>query len=156
MRESDIIFNRNNSLYYRCHKINFKCGGSYIDSPNRIKKTNNKPKRWWWYMLLICDSNCVKLWKNWIKSQKSFNIKPFINNYNWEGINYPSKIEDWKSFEKNNLTIAPIVLCIKEEEICSVYISKINSNCKKQIIILMITNEEKEGWHYLPYKNYRQ
>ena len=38
MRESDIILNGNNSLYYRCHKINFKRGGSYIDSPNRIKK----------------------------------------------------------------------------------------------------------------------
>ena len=22
------------------------------------------------------------------------NIKPFINKYNWEGINYPSKIDD--------------------------------------------------------------
>ena len=22
------------------------------------------------------------------------NIKPFLNNYNWEGTNYPSKIED--------------------------------------------------------------
>ena len=29
------------------------------------------------------------------------NIKSFINNYNWEGINYPSKIEDWKWVEKN-------------------------------------------------------
>ena len=34
------------------------------------------------------------------------NIKPFINKYNWEGINYPSKIDDWKTFEKNNPTIA--------------------------------------------------
>ena len=32
-------------------------------------------------------------------------IKPFINKYYWEGINYPSKIDDWKTFEKNNQTI---------------------------------------------------
>ena len=30
--------------------------------------------------------------------QYVFNI--FINNYNWKGIKYPSKIEDWKNFEK--------------------------------------------------------
>ena len=28
------------------------------------------------------------------------NIKPFINKFNWEKINYPSKIDDWKKFEK--------------------------------------------------------
>ena len=33
------------------------------------------------------------------------NIQPSINKYNWEGINYPSKIYDWKNFDKNNLTI---------------------------------------------------
>ena len=32
------------------------------------------------------------------------------------------------------------------------YISKINSNCEKQIILLMIPNEEKEGWHYIAVK----
>ena len=37
-------------------------------------------------------------------------------------------------------------------EICLVYISKMNSNCKKQIILLMIPNEEKESWHYLEVK----
>ena len=34
------------------------------------------------------------------------------------------------------------------------YISKINSNFEKQIILLMIPNEEKEDWHYLALKNY--
>ena len=33
-------------------------------------------------------------------------MKPFISNYNWEGINYPSEKYDWKKVEKNNLTIA--------------------------------------------------
>ena len=30
-------------------------------------------------------------------------------------------------------------------EICPAYVYKINSNCGKQIILLMISNEEKEG-----------
>ena len=37
-------------------------------------------------------------------------------------------------------------------EIYPAYISKIDSNSKKQIILLMIPNEEKEGWHYLAIK----
>ena len=48
--------------------------------------------------------------------------------------------------------IALNILYIKEKEICPVYISKINSNCEKQIILLMIPNEENVGWHYLAVK----
>ena len=40
-------------------------------------------------------------------------MKPFINKYNWKGINYPSKIDDWKTLEINNPTIALNVLYIK-------------------------------------------
>ena len=47
-----------------------------------------------------------------------------------------------------------IVLYTKEMEICPTYISKINSNCEKQIIALMIHNKEKEDWHCLAVKNY--
>ena len=72
------------------------------------------------------------------------NIKPFINKYNWKRINYPSKIDDWKTFEKNNPTIALNILYVKEKEICPAYISKFNSNYEKQIILLMIPNEEKK------------
>ena len=37
------------------------------------------------------------------------------------------------------------ILYIKEKEICPTYISKINSNCEKEIILLMVSSEEKEG-----------
>ena len=43
-------------------------------------------------------------------------MKPFINKYNWKGINYPSKIDDWKTLEKNNPTIALDILCIKTKK----------------------------------------
>ena len=54
-------------------------------------------------------------------------IKSFINKYNWEGINYPSKIDDWKTFQKNNQTIALNILYIKEKEMLPGYILKHNS-----------------------------
>ena len=57
------------------------------------------------------------------------NIKTFINKYNWKLINYSSKIDDWKTFEKNNSWIALNILYTKEKEIYIKYISKTNSNC---------------------------
>ena len=71
-----------------------------------------------------------------------------------KGINHPSKIDDWKTFEKNNPTIALNILYIKEKEICWAYISKINSICEKKINPLMIPNEEKEVWCDQAVKNY--
>ena len=38
IRGSDFIFDSVQLLYYTCYKINFKRGGSYIDSPDWIKK----------------------------------------------------------------------------------------------------------------------
>ena len=48
------------------------------------------------------------------------NIKPLINKYKWKGINYPSKIDDWKTFEKNNPIIALNILYIKEKRNMSI------------------------------------
>ena len=42
-------------------------------------------------------------------------MKPFVNKYNWNGIKYPSKIDDWKMFEKNNPTIPLNTFYIKEK-----------------------------------------
>ena len=55
-----------------------------------------------------------------------------MNKHNWERINYPSKIDDWKTFEKNNPTITLNILYTKEKEIFPAYISKINSNCENK------------------------
>ena len=44
--------------------------------------------------------------------ERTSNIKPFINQYNWEGIDFPAGIKDWKKFERNNKTIALNILLI--------------------------------------------
>ena len=41
---------------------------------------------------------------------------------------------------------------IKEKEIYPAFVQKHNSTREKQIILLFIPNEEKEGWHYLAVK----
>ena len=42
MKGSESVFDYVQLLYHKCHKINLNRGGSYIDSPDWIKKNNNK------------------------------------------------------------------------------------------------------------------
>ena len=58
-------------------------------------------------------------------------IKPFINECNWYGIKYLSKVYDWKTFEKNNTTAALNILNIKKKEVYPPYISRHNSTREK-------------------------
>ena len=44
MKGSYFVFGYNDLLYYKCHKINPNCGGSYIDSPDWIKNKKNNIK----------------------------------------------------------------------------------------------------------------
>ena len=88
-------------MYYKCHKINPNCGGSYIDSPAWIKykkATNSINKK---------DDKCfqcavtITLNHEKIKNdqRRITKIKPLVDKYNLEGK------DDWKKIEKNNLTI---------------------------------------------------
>ena len=43
-------------------------------------------------------------------SQKISKLKPYINQYNWRDIKFPSDKEDWKTFEQNNKEIALNIL----------------------------------------------
>ena len=106
-------------------------------------------------------------------ASRTIQIKPFTNKYKLEGIKFPSKIDDWKIFEKNNVTIAVNVLCVKKNENHG-NVSKNNPNAEKKIILFMIQNgenskplktlaasgrsegreakSEKRRWHYLAVK----
>ena len=48
MEGSELIFDSVQPMYYKCHKVNFRRKGSYLDSPDWIKKkkatTNRKNK----------------------------------------------------------------------------------------------------------------
>ena len=43
-------------------------------------------------------------------------LKPFIDQYKWEGIDFPAGIKDWKKFEKNDKTIALNILFVPHNE----------------------------------------
>ena len=76
--------------------------------------------------------------------QKITKIKPFVNKYDWEEINFPSKKDDCKNFETNCETIALNVFLLKKEKI-SCFVSKYNSHRKKQVIPLMISNRNMQS-----------
>ena len=57
-----------------------------------------------------------------------------------------------KGLRKITQQLLLLFCMLKKKEICPAYISKINSNYEKQIVLLMIRNEEKEGWNYLAVK----
>ena len=44
IREIDSIFDSVQVMYDKCHRVNFRHGGSYIDSPDWIKKEKNSNK----------------------------------------------------------------------------------------------------------------
>ena len=67
---------------------------------------------------------------------------PFIDQYNWKGIEFPSYSKDWKKFEQNNKTIALNILFVpyNTKQIKQAYISKYNNERDNKVILLMITN----------------
>ena len=81
-------------------------------------------------------------------------LKPFINNYNWKDIEFPSHSKDWKKFEQNNKTLALNILYVpyNTNEIKQAYISKYSNERDSQVNLLMIT-DGTTNWHYLAIKN---
>ena len=84
--------------------------------------------------------------------QKVSKIKPFIDQYNWNDIDFPSTNKDWKKFELNNESVALNILHVphKTGKIHLAYNSKHNLTREKQVILVMITDGEK--WHYIAVK----
>ena len=103
-RGSDFVFDGVNFLYYDFNKISISRGGSYIDSPKWLKNKkptinpkNNDYKCFQYAVTLAL--NLDKINKN---SQRISKIKPFIEEYNWKDIDFPSTSKDWKKFELHN------------------------------------------------------
>ena len=70
IKESDFIFDSVQLLYYKCHKINFKRSGSFSCFQYGTTMALN-------FEEIKKDPQIVS------------NIKPFINDYNLEGISHP-------------------------------------------------------------------
>ena len=85
-------------------------------------------------------------------SERTTNLTLYIDDYNWQDIEFPSKSKDWKKFEKNNKSIALNILFVPNDnkDIRLAYKSEYNGKREKQVVLLMIGDGEK--WHYLAVK----
>ena len=155
MKGPDFAFDGINYLYYDLNKITISKGGSYIDSPKWLKNKNStiNPKN----NDYKCFQYAITLALNYDKIDRNpkriSKIKPFIENYNWKDIDFPSTRKDWNKFELNNNNIALNILYVpfNTKKIESAYNSKHNLTRDNQIILLMISNGE--NWHYLAVKS---
>ena len=155
MKGSDFIFNGVNYLFYDFNRITISKGGSYIESPKWLKdkkctinQKNNDKKCFQYATTLALNFN--KIHKH---PQRISKIKPFIDNYNWNDINFPTAKKDWNRFELNNKDVALNILYVpfNTKKIEIAYKSKYNLIRDNQIILLMISNGE--NWHYLAIKS---
>ena len=142
---SGFIFESVDLLSYSFHKISLKRGKSYIKSPKWVinKRATINPKN--------KDNKCfqysITVALNHQNIERISNIEPFINQYNWEGINLTAGIKDWKKIEPNNKTIALNILSIPRntKTINLACKSKYNRKCEKQVVLLMITNGKQSN-----------
>ena len=147
MRGSEFVFDCVNELHFKLHKVDLNRGRSYIDSPNWLKNKkatinhkNMNDDRCFQYAITVA-LNYGKI-KN--HPERTKNIVPFINQYDWSDINFPSHKAEWALFEKNK-TIALNILYVPHntEKIRHAYKSKYNLECENQVILLMINDGEK-------------
>ena len=82
----DLVFDYVYLLYYKCHKINPNCGGSYIDFPDWIK-TKKATKKFINKKDDKCFQHTVTVALNYEETKNDLqgitNTKPFTNKYNW-------------------------------------------------------------------------
>ena len=76
-------------------------------------------------------------------------IRPYINNLNWENINFPPKEQDYNTLEINNKSIALNILQVNnEQKISHLYKSEYNRTRENKVILLIL-----EDKHYVAIKN---
>ena len=155
MRGSDFVFDDANFLYYDFNKISINRGGSYIDSPKWLKnkKSTINPKNNDYKCFQYAVTLALNLDKNNKNSQRISKIKPFIEEYNWKDIDFPSTSKELKKFKlKNEVALNILHVPHNTKKIEIAYKSKHNLTREKQVILLMIS--DGENWYYLAVKSF--
>ena len=98
MRGSEFLFDYVESLNYIFHKVDLKRSGSYTETPEWMQNkgaTINCPND-----DDICFQYAITIALNYDEignhHQRVNEVKPFIDQYNWKDINFPSHVGDWK------------------------------------------------------------
>ena len=86
--------------------------------------------------------------------ERTSKLRPFINDYNWDDINFPAGHKDYSAFERNNrdITLNIIYVPHNTKQIEQAYISKHNNERDTHVNLLMIIDGTGNS-HYLAVKS---
>ena len=122
---------------------------TFIETPDLIKNNrctinpqNYKDNMCFQYSIINC------LYHKEIKKNPEITakLKPFINNLNWENINFPPQEQDYQQFEMNNKSIALNILQEQQQKISYLYKSEHNKTRENKTILLILQDNEKQNY----------
>ena len=142
------------------HSIQLKRGSSYIPSPKWIekKKTKINPQNTQdnccFAYSIIAVLHHEEIHKN---PHRIKNLVPYISNYNWKDIKFPTEQKDWKTFERNNKDIALNMFSTHptDKKLTLIRKSDYSHKCQYIVDLLMITDNQN-NWHYITIKNMKR
>ena len=104
---------------------------SWLDKKKATKNPINKKDNECFQYTVTALLNYKEIKKD---PQRLTKLKPFIDKYNWKGINCPSEKGDWKKIGKSNVTIPFHVLYAqKEKNISCFMLQKITQTVKNKL-----------------------
>ena len=143
-------------LYINFHRLVLTRGSAYIELPEWLKSKkavinlqNKDEECFKWAVIEALHHEEIKHHPERISL-----LRPYENQYNWKGLEFPVSIKKIDKFEKNNPGIAVNVLFSNKKMKIYIYTarrSERNVKCKKQVNLLMIVDGEKR--HYTAINN---
>ena len=106
----------------------------FIESPDWIKNKKctineqNQDNKCFQYSIISLYHKEIKN-----KPERISKIKLFINNLNWENINFPPEEQNYRTFDMNNKSVALNILQVNEQKISHLYKSEFNKTKEKQV-----------------------
>ena len=143
MKVSDFAFDYVHLLCYKSQNINLNRSGWNKKPPGWIKNKkgainpiNEKDNKCFQYAVTVA-LNHEEIKKD---PQRIKEIKPFIKKFKCEWIKFPSEEDDWKKFEKINVTIPFNILYAKKKKYILFMFQNITQMVKKPVVLLMMSN----------------
>ena len=153
--ESGFALDKITQLYINFHRLALTRGGSYIEllewlkSKKAVINSQNKDEECFkWAVIAALHHEEIKH-----NPERTSLLRPYENQYNWKGLEFPVSIKKIDKFEKNNPGIAVNVLFSnnKNQNIYTARRSECNVKCKNQVNLLMLVDGEKR--HYTTIKS---
>ena len=143
---SRFVFDEVLFLDVNFHRLNLTRGGSYLPLPEFIanKKAIINPRNedddecFKWAVITALHHAEIKF-----GPERIYNLKKFVDNYDWSGLSFPTSLKEIKIFEvKNNISV---------NEGNDIYICRKGGGYDREVDLMLI--DEEDRWHYTAIKS---